>query len=194
MYRHIPVDIFNAIMLSYTVRKGETDMRLFSRQEDSIFTQGVHDSPVNLKHRDNKKRESIIETWKAPIWPKLSMILFISMLLICAAMLLVEVKSAALSSPFDVRHFLKNVSTTLLWAWGIYTALLAICCLAGSRLNRIQYDKRKADSGIVDSTEEETARSKRAVNRLNASYNLYLRVAVIGFAVILLMYLLARLI
>ena len=169
-------------------------MRLFSRQEDSVFTQGVHDSPVNLKHRDNKKRESIIETWKAPIWPKLSRILFISMLMISGAMLLVEVKSAALSSPFDVRHFLKNASTTLLWVWGIYTALLATCCLAGSRLNRVQYARRKADSGIVDSTDEERARSKRAVNRLNASYTLYLRVASIGLAAVALLYLFARLI
>ena len=169
-------------------------MRLFSRQEDSVFAQESCDSPANRKHRDNRRREAIIETWKAPIWPKLSRILFISMLLICAAMLLVEVKSASLSSPFDARHFLKNASTTLLWVWGIYTALLTISCLAGSRLNRAQYDKRKADSGIVDSTDEERARSQRAVKRLNASYRLYLRVAVIGLAAICLLYLIARLI
>ena len=169
-------------------------MRPFDRQEDSIFAQGTHDSPVNLKHRDNKRREAIIETWKAPVWPKLSRILFISMLLICGAMLLVEVKSALLSSPFDARHFMKNATTTLVWVWGIYAVLLIACCLAGSRVNRAAYYKRKADSGIVDSTDEERARSRRAVDRLNAAYILYLRVAVIGFAAILLLYLLARLI
>jgi len=169
-------------------------MGLFNRQEDSVFVQGAHDSPVNLKHRDNRKREAIIETWKAPVWPKLSRILFVSMLLICAAMLLVEVKSAALFSPFDARRFLKNATTTLIWVWGIYTVLLAISCLSGSRVNRDEYYKRKADSGIVDLTDEERARSRRAVDRLNTSYMLYLRVAVIGFAVILLLYLLARLI
>lgn len=169
-------------------------MRLFSRQEDSILAQGAHDSPVNQKHRGNKKREAIIETWKAPVWPKLSRILFISMLLLCAAMLLVEVKSAALSSPFDARRFLKNASTTLLWVWGIYTVLLAGCCLAGSKLNRDEYYRRKTDSGIVDSTDEERARSRRAVNRLNASYALYLRVALIGLAAILLLFVIARLI
>jgi len=169
-------------------------MRLFSRQEDSVFTQGAHDSPVDLKHRDNKKREAIIETWKAPVWPKLSKILFISMLLIGAAMLLVELKSATLSSPFDVRHFLKNATTTLIWVWGIYSVFLTACCLAGSRVNRKEYYKRKADSGIVDSTDEEKARSRRAVNRLNASYILYLLVTLIGLAAILLLFLIARVI
>lgn len=169
-------------------------MRLFSRQEDPIFTQGAHDSPVNLKHRDNKKRESIIETWKAPIWPKLGRILFVSMIALSAATLLVEVKSAMLSSPFDVRHFLKNATTTLIWVWGIYAVLLAACCLAGSRVNREEYYKRKADSGIVDSTDEEKARSRRAVDRLNASYILYLRIAVIGLAAVVLLFLIARLI
>lgn len=194
MYRHIPVDFFHAIVLSYMGRKGEANMRLFSRQEDPVFTQGAHDSPVNLRHRNNKKREAIIETWKAPIWPKLSKILFISMIVLSAAMLLVEVKSAMLSSPFDVHHFLKNISTTLLWVWGIYTVFLTACCLAGSRVNRAAYYKRKADSGIVDSTDEEKARSRRAVDRLNAAYNLYMQVAVIGLTATLLMYLLARLI
>ena len=169
-------------------------MRLFDRQEDSVLAQGAYDSPANRRHREDRRREAIVETWKAPVWPKLSRILFISMLLISAAMLLVEVKSATLSSPFDARHFMQYASTTLLWVWGIYTALLGMSCLAGSRLNRVEYHRRKADSGIVDSTDDERARSRRAVKRLNASYRLYLRVAAIGLAAIMLLFLIARLI
>ena len=167
-------------------------MGLFNRREDSVYAQGAYDSPANRRHREDRRREAILETWRAPVWPKLARILFVSMLLLCGAMLLVEIKSAALSSPFDARRFFANATTTLLWVWGIYTALLAACCLAGGRVNRREYLRRKADSGIVDATDEERARSARAVRRLNASYRLYLRAALIGLGVLALLFLLAR--
>lgn len=160
--------------------------------EDSVYAQAAFDSPANQKSRSNKKRQAIIDTWQEPVWPKLSKILFISMIVLTTAMALVEVKNALTGASFELRRFLSNLSVTLVWVWGIHTVLLSLCCLMGSRANRLSYERRKAESGIRDATDEERARSKRAVSRLNAVYTRYLRVALIGLAIVLLLYCVIR--
>lgn len=134
-----------------------------------------------------------IDTWEQPLWPKLSRILFISLLVLSAAMLLVELKNALLPPVFDLRRFLRSLSLTLLSLWGVYSLLLALCCGLGCRANRRSYEKRKADSGIVDQNEEDRARSRRAVRRLNRDYLLYLRICGIGLAALGLLWLLSGL-
>lgn len=164
-----------------------------NRAEDSVYARAAFDSPANQKSRSNKKRQAIIDTWQQPVWPKLTKILFVSMLVLSVAMALVELKNALIAASFDLRHFLLNLSTTLIWVWGIHTVLLALCCGVGAYFNRRSYERRKAESGIVDATDEERTRSKRAVRRLNATYIMYMRVAVVGLAVFTVLYLLTRL-
>lgn len=168
-------------------------MNLHSRDENSVYAQAAFDSPANQKSRSNKKRQAIIDTWQQPVWPKLTKILFISMLVLSVAMALVEVKNALIGAAFEPRRFLFNLSMTLIWVWGVHAVLLAICSAIGAFFNRRSYEKRKAESGIQDTTDEERARSKRAVRRLNATYIMYVRVAVIGLAVFTVLYLLTRL-
>lgn len=168
-------------------------MNLHRRDENSVYAQAAFDSPANQKSRSNKKRLAIIDTWQQPIWPKLAKILFISMIVLSSAMALVEIKNAMISSAFDPQRFLFNLSTTLIWIWGIHAVLLAVCSAIGAFFNQRSYEKRKAESGIHDTTDEERARSKRAVRRLNASYILYMRVAFVGLAVFTVLYLTPRL-
>ena len=168
-------------------------MRLFHRAEDSVYERSAFDSPASQKSRSNKKRQKIIDTWKEPVWPRLSLILTVGMIVLSVAMALVEVKNASLAPIFDVQRFLFNLSLTLLCVWGGFTALLALCCIMGMRVNRRNYEKRKKESGIEDATDEERARSRRAVRRLNRSFLLYLRTGFIGLAVLSLLFLIVRL-
>lgn len=168
-------------------------MSLLKKEEDSVYSLGAFDSPANQKSRNNKKRQAIIDTWKEPIWPRLSRILLIGMIVLSVAMSLVEVKNATLAPSFDTGRFLSNLSMTLLCVWGIFTAFLTACCFTGMRTNRRGYERRKAESGIVDETEEDRARSRRAVHRLNHTYLVYLRIGLIGMIVFIALFTTIRL-
>ena len=115
------------------------------------------------------------------------------MIVLSIAMSLVEVKNATLAPSFDAGRFLSNLSMTLLCVWGIFTAFLTACCFAGMRTNQRGYERRKAESGIVDETEEDRARSRRAVRRLNHTYLVYLRIGLIGLIVFIALFTAVRL-
>ena len=168
-------------------------MSLLKREEDSVYARGAFDSPANQNSRSNKKRQTIIDTWREPLWPRLSRILLIGMIALSVAMSLVEVKNATLAPAFDAGRFLSNLSMTLLWVWGVCTVFLAACCFAGMRANRRGYERRKLESGIVDETEEDRACSRRAVQRLNRSYLLCLRISLIGLSALILLFAVVRL-
>lgn len=163
-------------------------MKQHSSLENTAYSQAGYDLHAGQKIRSDKKRNSIIETWEMPIWPKLSKILFISMLILTFAMALAEIQIARRTHPFDRTLFLQNISLTLMCIWGIYTLLITICSLAGSMNNKRAYYRKKEESGIQDSTNEEKSRSARAVRRLNAQYKIYTIISLSGLLVLFLFY------
>lgn len=142
-----------------------------------------------------KKRDSIIRTYEEPVLPKLAKILFISMFVITAVLLLVEINAFLRYSPaLGVRQFLINLTTTGLAAWGIYSVLLAITCAVGIRLNTAAFRKKQLESGVADQTEADRQRSAKAIRRLNATYRLYLKFCFVGLVLWLAFYLVVQLV
>ena len=150
-----------------------------SRIEELEQTQGLDSQPPRSNYF-KRKRESIIRTYEEPVLPKLCLILFVSMLVLTAAMLLVEV-SAFIRFPLDPGRFLNNLSITCFTIWGIYAVLLGVCCTLGMRNNAANYWKRIPEQ--AEQTEAERQRSKRAIHRLNGRYWLYLKIALAGLLV-----------
>lgn len=66
-------------------------------------------------------------------------------------------------------------------------------CLLGMRCNARSYEKRKRLSGIIDQTDAERSRSRRAVRRLNAAFRLTLAVDLAGLLVFALLFAAVRL-
>jgi len=159
-----------------------------SHAEESIYERAAFDSISNQKNRSNIKQQAIIDTWQQPILPKLSKILFISMLALSLATTLVEVKHAMMSISHPIHQLGANLSVTLLYLWSIYSVLLISCSLLGSFANFHSYKKRKAESGIQDISDEDRLRSKRAIIRMNAAYLFYIKVCVIGLIAITVLY------
>ena len=141
------------------------------------------------QNTSEKKRIAILETYEQPVYPKLSRILFISMLALTAAMAAVEIRNGFFVTGAAVSRFVSNLSTTCLTLWLLYAILLVPTCLLGMRRNRHDYESRKQASGIVDQTDHERQRSRRAVQRLNHSYLLYLAVTLGGLLIWSLFYL-----
>ena len=165
---------------------GKFDFRqsAHSRMDELKQAQGLDGQPPRSNYF-KRKRESIVRTYEEPVLPKLCLILFVSMLVLTTAMLLVEV-SAFLRFQSDPERFLNNLSTTCFAIWGIYTALLGVCCALGMRSNAAGYWKRIPDR--AGQTDAERQRTKRAIHRLNGRYWLYLRTAWIGLLVWLVLF------
>lgn len=144
--------------------------------------------------RVERIRKKAINTYEFPVYPKLSMILLLSMIVLTVAITAVDVRNELLyASPFSLHHLLTNASVSALFLWSIYSLLLVPVCLLGMRCNARSYEKRKRLSGIIDQTDEERSRSRRAVRRLNASFRLELIIALAGLLVFALLYAAVRL-
>lgn len=138
-----------------------------------------------------KKEMSMIKTYEDPVLPKLCKILFLFMLIITAAMLLVDLNAfIRYDTRLGMMHLLLNLSTTGFLSWGIFTVLLSLFSVLGISLNKWKFYRQKKSSGIEEKTEEDRQRNRRAVRRLNSSYLLYLKISLIGIAVWGLFYLL----
>lgn len=162
----------------------------FRPRRNSFYTQ---EKEQEFEHREikrsrlQKKLDSIVRTHDEPVLPKLCKILFISMFIITGTTLLVEI--SALRYHLGLVHFLTNLTTTGLGAWGIYAVLLALTCAIGIWSNKANFRKKQRESGTTDRTDDDRERSARAIKRLNAAYWRYIKVCFIGFVFWLMFYL-----
>ena len=131
-----------------------------------------------------RKENSILRTLEEPVFPLLCKIIFIGMLVLTTAMLLVDINAfARYDSHLGLLHLYKNIVITGLGSWGIFSVLLIVLCSIGMKQAVGRFWKRKRESGIEDITQEDRDRSNRAVQKIKAPFQLYLRVTVIGLAV-----------
>lgn len=137
-----------------------------------------------------KKEKKILATYEEPVLPKLCKIIFIFMLILTAAMLLVDINAyLRYDSSLGLLHLLSNISTTGTGSWLIFTLILLALCLPGIQMNKRKFYRQKKESGIEERTEEDRQRNQRALRRLNSEYIFYLKVSLIGMAIWILLYL-----
>ena len=159
----------------------EAHSKAQERIEELKQAQGLEDGQPPRSNRVQKKRDAIVRTCQEPVLPRLGKILFFSMLLLTALMLVAEVSTyLRYSSHLGVEHILSNLSVTGTGIWGLYTALLLPVCIAGCLANAKRFRGRQQESGTEDHTEEDRARSARAIRRLNRSFLRYLAVSLAG--------------
>ena len=140
----------------------------------------------------SKKEESIIRTHDDPVLPKLTKILFWLMVILLAAMLLVDINAfIRYDHALGPAHLFYNVAVTGFFEWLILSVFLLPLSLLGCRENRRNFYRQKKESGIVSTTEREIARDRRAVRTLNETYLFYIRVSGIGLGVWFVLFLIA---
>lgn len=131
-----------------------------------------------------RKENSIMRTLEEPVLPLLCKIIFFGMLILTAAMLLVDINAfVRYDFHMGIRHLYENIVLTGLGSWGIFSVLLFLLCSLGMKQAADRFWKKKKASGIEDVTQEDRDRSQRAVRKLKAPFLLYLKVALIGLAV-----------
>lgn len=150
------------------------------------FQERFRDQTGVPKHGNSveRKRRAIIRTYEEPALPKLAAILFISMFVLTAVMVAVDLKNGLLYiEQLGVARLLGNLSQTGLIIWVIYTILIAPVCVIGMRKN-IAVVRRKAREGSSNVwSEEDHARCARTARRLNAPYRKYLLCSALGTVV-----------
>ena len=131
-----------------------------------------------------RKENSILRTLEEPVLPVLCKIIFIGMLVLTAAMLLVDINAfVRYDSHLGLLHLYKNIVTTGLGSWAIFSVLLILLCSLGMRQAVGRFWKKKKAGGIEDITQEDRDISQRAIRKLKAPFLLYLKVAAAGLAV-----------
>lgn len=131
-----------------------------------------------------RKENSIMRTIEEPVLPVLCKIVFFGMLILTAAMLLVDI-NAYVRYDFHMGflHLYENIVLTGLGSWGFFTVLLTLLCLLGMKQATDRFWKKKKAGGVEDVTQEDRDRTQRALQKLRTPFLLYLKVAVIGLAV-----------
>lgn len=131
-----------------------------------------------------RKEDSILKTLEEPVLPLLCKIIFLGMLILTAAMLLVDINAfVRYDSHLGLLHLYENIVTTGLGSWGIFSVLLILLCFLGMRQAVGRFWKKKKAGGIEDITQEDRDRSQRAVRKLKAPFLLYLKVTFSGLVV-----------
>lgn len=128
-----------------------------------------------------RKEKSILRTVEEPILPALCKIIFIGMLVLTAAMLLVDINAfIRYDSHLGVLHLYRNVVMTGLGSWGMFSVLLILCCFFGMKQAEKRFWKKRKAGGIVDETPEDRERSQRAIRKLLNPFILYMKTSLIG--------------
>ena len=128
-----------------------------------------------------RKEKSIMRTAQEPIIPALSKIIFIGMLILTAAMLLVDINAfIRYDSHLGVFHLYRNMVMTGLGSWGIFSVLLILFCILGMKQAEKCFWKKRKESGIVDETKEDRERSQRAICKIKAPFILYIKISLTG--------------
>lgn len=128
-----------------------------------------------------RKEKSILRTVEEPVLPLLCKIIFFNMIILTAAMLLVDV-NAFLRYDFKmgILHLYKNLVITGAGSWGFFSLVLALLSFWGIKQTKTRFWKRRQFGASIEVTQEEQVRCERALKRLNAPFFLYLRTAAVG--------------
>ncbi len=137
-----------------------------------------------------KKADSIIKIYHDPVLPHLCRILFIGMLLVTAAMLIVDCNNFRLyGSDSEVLSLLYNLSVTGFGGITVFSAFLIPLSGLGIYQNKKRFWKSKAQIGITVVDGDTKERYSRALNRLNRPYKRYLFICTTGCLLFGLLYL-----
>ena len=118
-----------------------------------------------------RKEKSILRTAEEPILPALCKIIFIGMLILTAAMLLVDINAfIRYDSHLGVFHLYRNMVMTGLGSWGIFSVLLILFCILGMKQAEKCFWK----------TKEDRERSQRAICKIKAPFILYIKISLTG--------------
>lgn len=165
----------------------------FEKQKERLeFQERFSDQSGVPKHTNSaeRKRNAVIRTYEEPVLPKLARILFISLFVLTAAMVAVDLKNGLRSfEQFGLTRLLANLSKTGLIVWSIYTALIALVCGIGMGANRSVVRRKAIEGSTGVWSKEDRARCARSARRLNKPYRRYLLCSLAGAAVWLLFYL-----
>ena len=172
-------------------------MSFFRKEKkDDYYAQAMKiEHTPSKKNTIEKKRNKIIATYNEPVLPKFTKILFISMFVLTGVMLAQEIVNyIRYKDIYSISRLFSNLTLTCLIIWAIYAVVLAVVSFIGMYLQARDYNKKKAESGIIDSTPEETARSKRAISKLNYIYRRYIIISAAGLVFWLIFFIVTRLV
>lgn len=166
------------------------DFRNLFQKEDIL--EGRDPEKPEAEQFSEKIRQWIIQSSQEPFLPKMARILFASMLILTAAMVVCELVTFVQYPQIGWLRFASNLTLTALIIWGIYTALLVLCCCSGIYFHCANYRKRQKRLPTMDETSEALRRGRRALNRLNRTYYMYLLVSLGGLALWLIFFIAVR--
>lgn len=152
-----------------------------------MFGRGKETGDTTEVTRSNaviKKENAIIKTYEQPVLPALTRIIFWLMLILIAAMLLVDINAfVRYDNHLGIGHMIRNISVTGFGGWLFFSFILVPLSLLGMYQNRKAFRKRKEESGIVEQDDRTKDRDKRALNRLNRTYLHYIKASAAGVAI-----------
>lgn len=158
---------------------------MFENTDELVTT-----SEEKSRDRVRRKEKSIMKTWEEPVLPKLCKIVFWGMQIIIAAMLLVDINAfIRYDSYLGILHLYRNICMTGFLGWIIYSILILPLCVITMKQTEKKFWKQKQESGIEEKTEEDRARNRRALTRLNRNYLQYIKINIVGLCIWLLLYL-----
>lgn len=131
-----------------------------------------------------KKENSMIKIYGQPVLPMLTRIIFWLMIVLVAAMLLVDINAfARYDAHLGTGHLVKNISVTGFWGWLFFSIIIILLSFLGMHQNRKSFWKRKEESGPIRQDESTKSRNERALKRLNLGYRRYIKVCLTGLAI-----------
>ena len=132
----------------------------------------------------------MIKIYGQPVLPMLTRIIFWLMIVLVAAMLLVDINAfARYDARLGIGHLVKNISVTGLLGWMFFSIIIVLLSFLGMYQNRKSFWKRKEESGPIQQDESTKVRNERALKRLNLGYRRYIKVSLTGLVIWGLIYL-----
>ena len=154
----------------------------------------LEDAQERAKASVQKKETSILKTYEEPVLPTLCKIIFWGKMILVAAMLLVDINAfVRYDSHLGFMHLFSNVVLTGFFSWLILSAVLILLCGLAAKQASARFWNQKKKNGLEDKTQEDRERSERAVKRLKAPYQRYMKIDLSGlgfWAVLYIIYLL----
>lgn len=130
-----------------------------------------------------KKERSMIRIYDEPVLPSLCRMIFRGMLILLAAMLLVDINAFfRYGSYLGFLHLFSNIAMTGFFCWLFCSVFLIPLCLLAIRQSARRFWKQKEDSGIIEETEADRERNQRALKKMNRYFVKYLKIDLIGLA------------
>ena len=139
---------------------------MFKKNKDAV------DIPEAARSNSvQKKEQSIIRTFEQPVLPRLTKIVFWVMIILTAAMVLVDINAYARYDFYlGLKHLFLNIFVTG------FSIIVVLLCWLGIRQNRRHFWKRKEENGVVEQDEQSLARDRRALRKLNQVYFFYIKI------------------